>query len=114
MAEKLPEWADPDKQQKIVKDLGSYAESQGYQPEEIRTLIDHRSILVLRKAMLYDRMQSADLKTKKVKGKPRVVRSGKGAEKQQSAKKRARSKMQRLQQTGHIQDAAAMFEEFIA
>ena len=113
MVEKLPEWGEQAKQQEMATQLSTYAQEQGFLPQEIGQLVDHRSLLVLRKAMMYDQMQTADLKSKKVKGKPKVVRSGKGAEKKQETRKRARSKMQRLQQTGHIQDAAAMFEEFI-
>jgi hypothetical protein len=70
-------------------------------------------LMVLNKARLYDEMQSSDLKAKKVKGKPRVVRSGQGVERQHSAKKRQRSKMNALKKSGSMKDAASAFEEMM-
>ena len=61
--------------------------------------------------MLYDKLQSSDIKEKKLKNKPRVVRTGKGINKKQSSKKVRATKMKRLQQSGHIDDAASLLED---
>ena len=113
MIEKMPDWADSGKRNDLAGKLSEYAIGQGYQAEEISQLIDHRSLMVLNKARLYDEMQSSDLKAKKVKGKPRVVRTGQGVERQHSAKKRQRSKMNALKNSGSMKDAAAAFEEMM-
>ena len=113
MVEALPEWAEPDKQMEIATGIRNYATSQGFQKEELDSLSDHRSLLVLRKAMLFDQLQKADVKGKKLKGKPRVIRAGRGAEKKQTQKGLRAQKMKRLNQTGHVDDAASMIEDLM-
>ena len=113
MVEVLPDWAEPEKQQEIATGIRNYATSQGFQKEELDSLSDHRSLLVLRKAMLYDQLQKADVKGKKLKGKPRVVRAGQGAEKKQTKKGLRAAKMKRLHETGHVDDAASMIEDLM-
>ena len=113
MVEAMPEWADAEKQVEIATGIRNYAVSQGFQKEELDSLSDHRSLLVLHKAMQFDRLQKADVKGKKLKGKPRVIRSGRGAEKKQTQKGLRAAKMKRLNQTGHVDDAASMIEDLM-
>ena len=109
----LPEWGDPATQKKLATDLRAYAISRGYTPEEIGGLVDHRSLMVLLKAQKYDELQKADVKAKKVKNKPKVVRAGTGTKKSQEGKSRRKAQMKRLQGTGHVDDASALLEDFI-
>ena len=109
----LPEWGEPASQKKLATDVRAYAIEQGYTPEEIGTLVDHRSLLVLMKAQKYDALQKADVKSKKVKNKPKVVRAGTGTKKTQEGKSKRRAQMTRLRGTGHIDDASALLEDFI-
>ena len=113
MVEKIPEWGDPTQQKVLATGLREYATGQGYTEEEIGALVDHRSLIVLMKAQKYDELQRADVKTKKVKNKPRVVRSGKGSGKKEANKSKRIASMKRLQQTGHIDDAATLLEDFV-
>jgi len=113
MVEAMPEWADAEKQVEIATGIRNYAVSQGFQKEELDSLSDHRSLLVLHKAMQFDRLQKADVKGKKLKGKPRVIRSGRGAEKKQTQKGLRAQKMKRLHETGHVDDAASMIEDLM-
>ena len=113
MIEALPEWGEPEKQREIGTKIRDYAITQGFQQQELDSLTDSRSLLVLRKAMLFDDLQNADLKGKKLKNKPRVIRAGKGAEKKQSAKKQRDAQMKRLRTSGHVNDAASLFEDFV-
>ncbi len=113
MVEKVPEWGDPTQQKVLATGLREYATGQGYTEEEIGSLVDHRSLIVLMKAQKYDELQRADVKTKKVKNKPRVVRSGKGSGKKEANKSKRIASMKRLQQTGHIDDAATLLEDFV-
>ena len=109
----LPEWSEPEKQKKLASDVKSFAMSQGFSEEELSSLIDHRSVLVLIKAAKYDKMHSSDVKTKKLKNKPRVIRSGKGQSTSSSNKSKRTAQMKRLQGTGHVDDASALLEDFI-
>ena len=109
----LPEWGDTKKQAKLASDIKSYGLSQGFTDEELGSLIDHRSVLVLIKALKYDTMQSSDVKAKKLKNKPKVIRSGKGRSSSQAEKGKRTAQMKRLRGTGHIDDASALLEDFI-
>jgi hypothetical protein len=113
LIEQIPEWSEPKKQKALAKELRSYASSVGFSDEELNSLIDHRSIMVLLKASKYDQLQNADLKTKKVKNKPRLVRAGKGRERGDDNKRKRSAQMKRLRGTGHINDASALLEDFI-
>ena len=113
MVEKIPEWGDPTQQKVLATGLREYATGQGYTEEEIGSLVDHRSLIVLMKAQKYDELKRADVKTKKVKNKPRVVRSGKGSGKKEAQKSQRVASMKRLQQTGHVSDAATLLEDFV-
>jgi len=109
----VPEWNEPEKRNQMASELSTYAIEQGFTKEELRELIDHRSLLVLMKAQKYDALQKSDVKSKKVKNKPKVVRSGKGVSKKASDRSQRAEKMKRLAKTGHSRDAASLLEDFI-
>ena len=114
LVEAVPEWGDSDKRGKIASEISSYAVEQGFTQEELKDLIDHRSLIVLMKAQKYDALQKSDVKAKKVKNKPKVVRSGKGSNKKQdTARSKRIASMKRLKQTGKPEDAASLFEDFV-
>ena len=113
LVEVLPEWGDPEKQRELGVEIRDYARTQGFADKEISDLIDHRSVLVLRKSMLYDKLNASDIKSKKLKNKPRVVRSGKGASKSTEKRSIRAKSMKRLQQTGHVDDAAVLLEDMM-
>ena len=113
LVEALPDWGDTAKQKKLATQLKTYALSAGFSEQELNSLVDHRSVLVLLKASKYDAMQNADIKSKRLKNKPKVVRSGKGKSKHSSDKGKRTAQMKRLRGTGHINDASALLEDFI-
>ena len=107
----LPEWGEPEKQKKLVSEIRSYASGQGFSDEELNSLVDHRSLIVLMKAQKYDKLQKADIKSKKLKNKPRVIRAGSGKDKKEDSRSSAKQKMKRLRHTGHVDDAASLLED---
>lgn len=115
LVEAIPEWSDEEYRNKQTASLRSYATNNGFTPEELNSLVDHRSILVLMKAQKYDSLQKADVKSKKLKNKPKVIRSGTGnpERKKSAAKQKRTEQMKRLKETGHVDDAAGLFEDFI-
>ena len=113
LVEALPDWGVPDKQKDIATGLQSYAKEQGFTSDELNSLIDHRSILVLLKAQKYDQLQKSDVKSKKLKNKPKVIRAGQGRSSSANAKSKRTAQMKRLQGTGHLDDASALLEDFI-
>jgi len=111
MVEALPEWGDPEKQKELATDVKTYALSQGFSEEELNSLVDHRSVLVLMKAAKYDALENADVKSKKLKNKPKVIRSGKGKTRGENSKSKRTAKMKRLRSSGHVDDAASILED---
>ena len=107
----LPEWSDNEARGKLATDLWSYATTQGFTENELNEVIDHRQFLVLMKAKKYDDLQNADVKSKKIKNKPKVIRAGKGTNKKQTASSKRNAQMKRLRQTGHVDDAANLLED---
>jgi|TARA_R110000744_G_scaffold215686_2_gene334484 hypothetical protein len=108
MSQILPEWRDEEKRIAISKAIGEYAVGQGYTKEELDTLVDHRSILMLMKAKAYDDVhrKQHSVRSKKVKNKPKVVRSKAKQEKAPSKARKRTAQMNRLRETGKVDDAA--------
>ena len=109
----VPEWGDPSKQKGLASSVREFALTQGFTEEELNSLIDHRSVLVLMKAAKFDAIEKADVKSKKIKNKPKVIRSGKGVTKSGGANKKRAAQMKRLQGSGRVADASALLEDFI-
>ena len=114
LTEAVPEWNDPEKRTKLASDLSSYAIQQGFTQQELKELIDHRSLIVLMKASKYDALQKSDVKAKKLKNKPKVARSGKGGVKKADKDRSKRiASMKRLKESGHVNDSVSLFEDFV-
>ena len=113
LVEILPDWGKVPQRRAIGEEIKAYASSVGYSPEEIRGLVDHRNFLTLYKAMKYDKASSPEVVKKKVKNKPRVIRSGRGTDNRDAEKSQRAEQMKRLRGTGHVDDASALLEDFI-
>ena len=113
LIEKLPAWGDQDKRQKIASEMREYAVKNDFSNEELDMLNDHRAFVVLYKAMEYDKQKKANPRAKKVRNKPRVVRTGAPVSKA-SRNNTARAKtMNRLKESGSDRDAALLLEDYV-
>ena len=112
LIEALPEWED--KQSTIKTDIRDYASSIGFRPEEIDQLADHRSVLVIKKAMEYDKLtKKVAPKKKAVKKVPKVQKAGRGNSKEDAATEAIKKKRARLQKSGKQDDAASIFYDML-
>jgi len=111
----LPQWAEPETQRALAKSVTEFAISKGYTQEELSQLVDHRSILVLMQAKAYEDLtrKQTEVRKKKVKNKPKVVRTKAKKDKSDKAQAVRAERMKRLAQTGHVTDAAGLFEDFV-
>lgn len=111
----IPQWAEPETQRAIAKSLTEFALTKGYTQEELSQLVDHRSILVLMQAKAYEDMsrKQTEVRKKQVKNKPKVVKTKAKKDKADSEKSKRTDQMKRLQQTGRVDDAASLFEDFV-
>jgi hypothetical protein len=112
LVQALPEWKDA--KSTIKQDIQKYAASVGFQPEEINQLADHRSVLIIKKAMEFDKIADKIApKKKKVKKVPKVQKSGRGKVKSEAANEAAKKKRTRLRKSGHQDDAASIFYDML-
>ena len=112
LIEALPEWEDTSST--IKKDIRDYASTIGFRPEEIDQLADHRSVLVIKKAMEFDKLtKKVAPKKKAVKKVPKVQKSGRGNSKEDAATEAINKKRARLQKSGKQNDAASVFFDML-
>jgi len=111
----LPQWGEPETQRALAKTVTEFALSKGYTQEELSQLVDHRSILVLMQAKAYEDLtrKQTSIRKKKVKNKPKVVKTKAKKEKADNAQQKRAERMKRLAQTGHVNDAVGLFEDFV-
>ncbi len=99
----MPDWDD-----NTSKDVRDYGLGEGFSNEELSMLTDHRSMAMLRKAMMYDKIQRSQPVKKKVKADtPRYVKSGVVKSKGEVGAKKRTDKLKRLRKTGAVDDAAS-------
>ena len=112
----IPEWKNPEFRKSVGKEIVDFAMTQGFTEDEMRNLIDHRSLLLLMQAKAFQEMRQAQekAKTKKVVKKPKMVKSGSGAKtSKETAKSKRIAQMKRLKETGSPDDAVSLFEDFV-
>ncbi len=111
LVEAVPEWSDTEVAKAEKKALASYAvEVMGFDPEDVDKLIDHRLVLLLRKASGYDDLLKAEKGLKKKRKKAPVLRPGQSNRKSSSKSRKSRrtlnAKRDKLRQDGSVHSAA--------
>src|SRR5262249_34168116 len=88
--------------------MAEYLYRQGFSHEELENLIDHRHVLIIRKAMLHDeKSQQVDAAKKRVATVPKIMRPGAPKAKRQSASEKLAAGHARMVKTGKEEDALA-------
>ncbi len=101
----LPEWKDPKKAKLEKAMLIESAKSAGFSDEDLKSVYDHRLVLLLRKAALFDQMVSKRQGIKPVTNNgPRPAKPG--AAGRVSTTSEVTRAQQRLAKTGRVDDAA--------
>ena len=104
----IPEWKDSEVQAREKAAIASYAQTKGWTTEELNKVDDSRYIDLIRKAYLYDNLQSQrPIAAKKVKTAPKMVKSGQPKTKGDSATERKRKAFDKLRKSGSKNDAVA-------
>lgn len=118
----LPEWAVPETAAKEKQALRDYALELGYDADDLDHVADHRLIVMLRKAWLYDQASRKVQTVKAAKPKPAPAAPVKpavapvkpGPSAQATKKTTPRDAAQRrLRATGSDRDAAALIETML-
>ncbi len=106
----IPELATP-QGDAIRKQIRDYAKSVGWTDQELSSVYDSRAVVSLYKAMKYEQLQKSKPEvTKKLQAAPKMMRSGTSVPPTKSSQDK--QVMQRLRETGKVQDAAKAFERF--
>lgn len=105
----LPEWRDPKKAKAEKALVLESAKSVGFSDEDLKSVYDHRLVLLLRKAAMYDQMVNKRQGIKPVVNNgPRPAKPG-AAGRVSTTTEATRAK-QRLAKTGRVDDAASAIE----
>ena len=109
LLEIIPEWKNSEVEAKEKAALVSYAKERGWSDQELASTVDSRYIELMRKAYLYDNLQSGKpIAKKKVKAAPKMVKSGQPKSKADSASDRKRKAFENLKKT-NSRDAAVQY-----
>jgi hypothetical protein len=112
LSQVLPEFSDPTKGEQIRNEIRNYGKSVGFTEQELSQVYDSRHVLMLHKAMMYDKLQKSKPQvTKKVAEAPKMVKSG--TKVKEGNRDLRKQQLNKLKQTGKVRDAAALFENFI-
>lgn len=106
----IPDWKDADKAKAEKTLLIQFGQKIGFTPDELNSVVDHRAVLMLRKAALYDQMMSKRGNIKPVTNNgPRPAKPGAAGRVSNSTE--AVRAQQRVAKTGRVDDAAnAIFQ----
>jgi hypothetical protein len=108
----IPEWSNPDKAKAEKTLLIEWGQKLGFSSDELKNIFDHRAVVALRKAALYDQMM-----TKRGNIRPAVNNGPKpakpGAAGRMDNITDARRSQQRLAKTGRVNDAASAIEHLL-
>lgn len=113
LLETLPELKDSDARQAFKTELRSYVEDElGFPKGILDGVVDHKLIVMARKAMMYDRAQvQGREKVKRSRSSIGTLKPGKagaaGEHRRRASQASRQKRMERLRQSGSIDDAAA-------
>ena len=110
LTEKVKEFSDPKKAEQIKNDIRSFGKSIGFTDDELAQVYDHRHVIVMQKAMAYDKLQKSNPQvTKKLKQAPKMTKKGNKIANVDVYTKQKK----RLKSSGSIDDATSVFKNFI-
>ena len=107
LIEKRPDLKNKATRERFARELKDYAVSVGYAPAQFDSNLSHVNLLVLEKAMLYDRARKARADAE-VRPVPRVQTPGTAVSKGDRAHESRASKLKKLERSGRIEDAIGL------
>ena len=114
MAQRLPEWNDPEKGPKLKQNIKTFALKKGFTEQEVDSLIDARSVDVLHKAMMYETLLEAKISQKKAKVVPKVQKPGAPSTKSEVNSEKVKQTRARLKRSGRVDDAALAIKSLMS
>ena len=110
LSEKVKEFSDPKKSEQLKNDIRSFGKSVGFTDNELAQVYDHRHVIILQKAMEYDKLQKANPSVnKKLSKAPKMSKKGNKVANMDTYTKQKKQ----LKGTGSIDDATSVFKNFL-
>jgi hypothetical protein len=113
LLEAIPAWKDAEVSKSERAALLAYGQDAGFNEQELHSVVDHRALVLLRKAMLFDKAEkdkaAAAAKGQEKIERARVVPPGSSAAAKPKVNEGTR-RFQRLKKTGSERDAASLIE----
>lgn len=115
LLEAIPEWTKPEVAKVEKRKILDWGQKNGYTEAELNSIVDHRALVVARKAMLYDEMVAAkkNLRQTPTKGNPKPARPQAASTSPKKDLKLNRAR-ERLAKSGRVADATALFDQYLA
>jgi len=108
----IPEWVNPDKAKAEKTLLIEWGQKLGFSSDELKNIFDHRAVVALRKAALYDQMMSKRGNIRPaVNNGPKPAKPGAAGRMDNTTD--SRRSQQRLAKTGRVNDAASAIEHLL-
>ena len=114
LPELIPEWRDNTVASKEAKDIRSFLIKEGFSEQDVNGLTNATLVKLARKAMLYDQGQTraTEAKKKPKTQKTKTLKAGSRST-QPRPKSEQKQALQRVRQTGRVQDAAAAIKTLL-
>jgi len=110
LTEKVKEFSDPKKAEQLKGEIRNFGKSIGFTDDELAQVYDHRHVMVMQKAMEYDKLQKANPSvTKKLAKAPKMAKKGNKVANVDVYTKQKK----RLKSSGSLDDATSVFKNFI-
>ena len=114
LPELIPEWRDSSVASKEAKDIRGFLLKEGFSEQDVNGLTNATLVKLARKAMLYDQGQTraTEAKKKPKTQKTKTLKAGSRST-QPRPKSEQQQALQRVRQTGRVQDAAAAIKTLL-
>ena len=114
LPELIPEWRDNTVASKEAKDIRGFLLKEGFSEQDVNGLTNATLVKLARKAMLYDQGQTraTEAKKKPKTQKAKTLKAGSRST-QPRPKSEQQQALQRVRQTGRVQDAAAAIKTLL-
>lgn len=114
LPELIPEWRDNSVASKEAKDIRGFLLKEGFSEQDVNGLTNATLVKLARKAMLYDQGQTraTEAKRKPKTQKTKTLKAGSRSTQPRPKSEQAQA-LQRVRQTGRVQDAAAAIKTLL-
>ena len=110
LTEKVKEFSDPKKAEQLKGEIRNFGKSIGFTDNELAQVYDHRHVMVMQKAIEYDKLQKANPSvTKKLAKAPKMAKKGNKVANVDVYTKQKK----RLKSSGSLDDDTSVFTNFI-